>query len=200
MFAKINFLTALSALVLFFLPWMDIRCSGKSVATQTGFQTITGRSTPSEEMKPKPAAIQINLPVAEERQKESLGHAALIAVALVDVAAAVVFAFLALRTGSPRHTWLTGVLCAMALTLICIQWGNGFPAKQKLTESLSGRASEQTRLDGSAGLDPGFASAAMLDVETKPLPGLYLTLAALAIPTLIWVNGLLDRLKKQEGK
>jgi hypothetical protein len=37
---KINLVTALAALLLFFLPWIDFQCCGKSMATPTGIQTI----------------------------------------------------------------------------------------------------------------------------------------------------------------
>ncbi len=51
MIQKLNIGTTLAVLVLFFLPWIDIQCSQKSFATQTGIQTIYGGGSPSEEMK-----------------------------------------------------------------------------------------------------------------------------------------------------
>ena len=45
MLAKINTFPAITALVLFFLPWIDISCQSKTIATQSGFQMLRGDYT-----------------------------------------------------------------------------------------------------------------------------------------------------------
>ncbi|MGC4017681.1 MAG: hypothetical protein QM755_24660 [Luteolibacter sp.] len=128
MLGKINFLTALAALVLFFLPWIDIRCSNQSIATQTGIQTIYGGSTPSEQLKPRSSQVRAEL--KEDKSKDSLGTAPLVGVAAAYVVGAVILSFLALRSGSKRSELIAGILCAMALALIGLQMAVGFPARR----------------------------------------------------------------------
>lgn len=185
MLGKINFLTALAALILFFLPWIDIRCSGQSAATQTGIQTITGGSTPREQNKVR-SGVQVNL----TPEQESLGTAPLVGVAFVYVVVAAIVFLIAIRTGTSRPAFIGGTLCALALLLLVLQTSMGFPGAKKLQQSLAHFTQNQ-------GSDLALASVAAQNLELVPLPGLYIEMAALGIPTLILLNGLLDRLRKQ---
>jgi len=187
MLGKINFLTALAAIVLFFLPWIDIRCSGQSVATQTGLQVITGGSTTREPARAQ-SGIQVNL----TPEQESLGTAPLVGVALAYVIAAAVVFLIAIRTGTSRPAFIGGTLCALALLLLVLQTSMGFPGMKKIQQSLD--RSTQTR---PGDFSPVLGSVAAQNFELKPLPGLYIEMAALGIPTLILLNGLLDRLRRQ---
>lgn len=185
MLGKINFLTAIAALALFFLPWIDIRCSGQSVATQTGIQTITGGSTPREQERVR-TGMQVNL----TPEQESLGTAPLVGVAFVYVVVAAIIFLIAIRTGTPRPAFIGGTLCALALLLLVLQTSMGFPGVKKLRQSLDHSNQNQ-------GGDLALASLAAQNFELTPLLGLYLEMAALGVPTLILLNGLLDRLRKQ---
>ena len=42
MLPTLNFVSALAAVVFFFLPWTSIECRGERMATQTGLQVISG--------------------------------------------------------------------------------------------------------------------------------------------------------------
>ena len=59
--------------------------------------------------------------------EKSLGSAPLVALALIAVIGAVVFAFIALFRGSERADMLSSVLPAAALLLLVIQLMVGFP-------------------------------------------------------------------------
>ncbi|MFD0896027.1 hypothetical protein KBB96_08775 [Luteolibacter ambystomatis] len=190
MLRKINLLTLISAIVLFFLPWIDIRCSGQAIATQTGLQTIYGGASPSDQME----AMAKETPSrrAQRNDDDSLGWSPVIAVALLAILAGTVFAFLALRHGDSRHDTSTSLFATLGLILIAIQMAAGFPAGKALSDSMAREANSNN--------DPmtaGLAGATLMNFDIRPLPALYLELAVLGIPTLIGINGLLDRLKKQ---
>lgn len=42
----------------------------------------------------------------------------------------------------------------------------------------------------------GMATAMMMNIQVRYLPSLYITLIVLGFPTLVLVNGLLDKLRK----
>ncbi|HSP41740.1 MAG TPA: hypothetical protein VLO11_02615 [Luteolibacter sp.] len=187
---KINLVTALAALVLFFLPWIDIQCSGTSMATQSGVQVIYGGGSPSQEMKDLDEK-------GGESEGESMGFAPLVGLALLAVIGAVAAAFAAIRSAAPVRGNLPGVLCAVALGLIALQMSVGFPVKKKLAEELSAQSqSEQRADDPFAGLGEGMAQAMMMQIQVRHLPSLYFMLVALGLPTLILANGLIDRMKR----
>ena len=121
---KINLVTALAALVLFFLPWIDIQCSGTSMATQSGVQIIYGGGSPSQEMKDLDGKDGSGK--EDQSKQESMGFAPLVGLALLAVVGAVVAAFAAIRSPAPRGN-LPGILCAVALGLIALQMSIGFP-------------------------------------------------------------------------
>ncbi len=189
-FQKLNLFTALAALVLFFLPWIDIQCSGTSMATQSGVQVIYGGGSPSQEMKDLDEK-------GGESEGESMGFAPLVGLALIAVIGAVVAAFAAIRSAAPVRGNLPGVLCAVALGLIAVQMTFGFPVKRKLGEEFSKEQKTEQRADDPfSGLGEGMAQAMMMQIQVRHLPSLYLILVALGLPTLILANGLIDRMKK----
>lgn len=195
MIQKLHIVTTLAALVLFFLPWIDIRCSQQSFATQTGFQTIYGGGSVSGAMEG--FAEESGQAKAErENSDESLGFSPLVALALLCVIGAVVMSFIAFRSGEAKQSNLVGALCAAALVLISAQMMIGFPAKKAVGKGMAEMSKTQTSGDPMDEMSKGMAQAMMLQIDVRHLPALYFALAMLGLPTLVLANGMLDRLKK----
>lgn len=190
MINKLNIGTTLAALILFFLPWIDIRCSEKSLATQTGIQTIYGGGSLSPEMGESANE-------SAKKDKESMGYSPLVAIALLAVIGGVVVSFIALRSDEESHRNMVGILCAGALGLLAVQMMIGFPAKRKLSEGMSEATKEQSHADDPmAGVGEGMAAAMMMNFQVRHLPALYIELIMLGLPTLVLANGLVDKIKK----
>lgn len=195
MIQKLHIGTTLAALVLFFLPWIDIQCSGNSMATQTGVQTIYGGGSPSEEMKAFEEE-KGGKKSGDANKEESTGHSVLVALALLAVVGAVVVSFKALRSGDERQSNLVGILCTAALVLISIQMMIGFPVKKELGRSMAEASKNESPGDPMGGLGEGMAEAMMMQIQVRHLPALYFSLVMLGLPTLVLANGLLDRMRK----
>jgi hypothetical protein len=192
---KINLVTSLAALILFFLPWIDIQCSGKSMATQTGMQTIYGGASQAQDAEAFEKEGKIKRSGGES--DDSLGSAPLVALAFLAVAGAVVVAFIAIRSAGDSRQNLTGILCAVALGLLALQMMIGFPVKKNLGEQLSAQSKTEQRADEPfKELGDGMAQAVMMQVQIRHLPALYIELVLLGLPTLILANGLIDRMKR----
>lgn len=194
MFKKIKLGSALAALVIFAFPWVDIQCSEKSMATQSGFQVISGGGSVSEEMK----AMGGDSSSSESlNSDESMGFAPLVALALTAVIGAVVFSFIAVFRGDGRADMLSSVLPAAALLLLLMQLMMGFPAKKQMIDSLSESSSEAQVGDDEFG---AMTAAMVMNIRVKTTPAFYLELIALGIPTLLLANGLIDKYKKGYSK
>lgn len=200
MFKKIKLGSTLAALIIFAFPWVEMQCSGRVMVTQSGFQVIHGDGSVSEEME----AMEGDPSSTESGSGEkSLGSAPLVALALIAVIGAVVFAFIALFRGSERADMLSSVLPAAALLLLVIQLMVGFPAKKNLMKNMSEGTSEEQGGGNEFGtaMDESMAAttaAMMMNIRVKATPAFYLELLALGIPTLLLVNGFIDKHKKGE--
>ena len=192
---KINLVTSLAALILFFLPWIDIQCSGKSMATQTGMQIIHGGVSPAQDAD------------AFEKERsgrrgggsddDSIGSAPLVALAFLAVAGAVVVAFFTLCSNQDPSRNLTGILCAVALGLLALQMMIGFPVKKNLGEELKAQSKTERRMEEPfKEFGDSMAQAMLMQIQIRNLPALYIELVLLGLPTLILANGLIDRMKR----
>ena len=195
MIQKLHIGTTLAALILFFLPWIDIQCSQQSIVTQTGIQTIYGGGSPSKEMQAF-MDEESQTKSSGDNSDESMGFAPLIALALLAVIGAVFLSFIALRSEEPILTTLVGILCAIALVLISAQMVIGFPAKTSLGKAMGESARTEASASPMDDFGSGMATAMMMNFQVRHLPSLYITLVMLGFPTLILANGLLDKLKK----
>lgn len=191
MIAKLNLVSTLAALVLFFLPWIDIQCSNRTVATQSGVQTIYGGSTISKELNGHSETA--NRKNASPNQDESLGFSIWVGAAFLALIAAFFAALLVFRGFREISPHVVGGLCMIALIAISIQLMIGFPVRDKLSDGMTEPTTRQSAEDPFAAAGAGMA-AAMFQVRHSP--ALYLELLALGIPTLIAANGLLDKFKK----
>ena len=195
MIQKLNIGTTLAALVLFFLPWIDIQCSQKSIATQTGIQTIYGGGSPSEDIKTF-AEKNGQMKSGDGKNDESMGYSPLVALALLAVLGAVFMSFKALRSKDEQKTNLVGILCATALVLISAQMMIGFPVKKNLGKSMAESSKTQRSGDPMDDFGSGMATAMMMNIEVRHLPSLYIELIMLGLPTLVLANELIDKMKK----
>lgn len=178
--------TTLAALILFFLPWIEIRCSNQIMATQTGVQIILGDGKPAATKSA--IALDLERDRDDGRNKDSWGFSPLLGLAFIAVAAAVVLSFAALRSAAIRYGRMVGVLCATALTLIILQMMLGFPVKEAVARSMASDVSPWADEEMAAEIVEGF--------QIHHLPALYLELLVLGLPALLLANELIDRLKK----
>jgi hypothetical protein len=217
LFKKIRLGSSLAALVLFGLPWIDIQCSEKSMVTQTGFQAIYGGASMSDEMRAQAGRSGTD---DNSNSGDSMGSAPLLAIALIAILGAVAHSGIALFRGGDRaeYGWrpYTGTPCiallfnrdraecfssilpAVALGLLLMQLMLGFPAKKKVLESMSQKPPESKSVDDPfSGLGESMAAAMMMNIRVKTTPVFYFELLALGIPTLLLVNGFIDKRRKE---
>jgi hypothetical protein len=195
LFKKIRFGSSLAALILFALPWIDIQCSEKSMVTQTGIQAVYGGATVSEEMKTQTGSSEPN---GNSSSGDSMGFAPLLAIALIAVIGAVAFSGIALFRGGERAERYSSILPALALAFLLMQLMLGFPAKKKVLESMSQKPPESKSVDDPfSGLGESMAAAMMMNIRVKTTPVFYFELLALGIPTLLLVNGFIDKRRKE---
>ena len=207
---KVRLGSVLAALVMFAFPWLDIQCSGKSLATQTGFQVIIGDGSPDPQLE----ALASDEDKKELSRDESIGDAndlttkqligdlwdhfwdrgsLLVALALIAIIGAFGFSFIAVFRDSERTERLTSVLSASALLLLLVQLLIGFPVKRNLEEHLSKNSSDSQTDDGGFGSEMGEVLGAMVNIQVNKTPAFYLELLALGIPTLLLLrNGSKD--------
>ena len=181
----IKLTSAIAALVLFFMPWIDIQCSGKSLATQTGIQTITGMATPSSEIEG----------IMKNDRRESLGSSALVATALLATGLGIACLLMALFNGKSKLDALGSILCVLALMCLLTQLFQGFPIKQQLLAKIS---MDQATTPMGMSNSLGFMMAA--NIQTVILPGFIATCVLLGIPVLLMVSILFIRPEPQKLK
>ena len=195
MFKKVKLGSSLAALIIFAFPWVDIKCTGISVATQSGFQVVSGGATASKGMEAMGSDSSVK---KAQSADESLGFAPLVALALIVVIGSVIFAFISVFQGSERSDRLSSVMAGVALLLLLIQLMVGFPAKKAMVEAIAKENSEvQTGEDElGAEMAESMAAAMAANIRVKAVTGFYLELLALGIPTFLLVSSLMDKHRK----
>ncbi|GAA5482954.1 hypothetical protein [Haloferula sargassicola] len=177
---KLNALSALCALGLFFLPWLDLRCSGRPVLTQTGFQTITGSYKRSADFE-----IGSRHQIERQLDPDRPPRALLVAGALAATILALLLAFGGMIYGAPDGGALrSGLLAALALVLLVMQDSRGFPLD------------EETRADR----NPHEMAARALvggTLDVRRTLWFHATLGTLGFSTLIGLNALVDRSRRK---
>jgi hypothetical protein len=192
MIPKLNLVSALAALVFFFLPWVSIECRGERMVTQTGLQMLTGSGTVEQVNQ---GGFKVNA-----EKKESLRPSYLGAAALVAILGALLMAFASLIAGRKDLDRGCGTLCAVALVCLLIQVSLGFPAEKAIREDLLKPPSSE---GPTVNIDLGemgqmLQKEVFASIRVRPIPWFYWELAALAIPVLILGNAFLDRIKAKE--
>jgi hypothetical protein len=211
MIQKLNLASTLAALVCFFLPWIDVQCSGKSMATQTGFQAVIGSTSAGEGAKAmkeatEPMGLKKQKPDDNQRPEKGPEFALLTALGFVALLFATVAAFMALRSGASATGRMVSILCAVSLGVILLQTAAGFPVERTMNESIKERQEQQSAHKPMPGRSStaenpiaktGASMAANL-IQVKYSPAFYITLLALGIPVLILLNSLLDAAKSRK--
>lgn len=201
MIPKINLFSCLAALFLFVMPWLEIQCSGKPIATQSGLQLIYGGAKPAPELAGLNEQAKMNhqkagTPASEEPWK-SVGISFLAGGALALIGMATAKSLQSFRNG--RGALEPGILCAAALACLALQSYAGFPVQRSLVRSMQeGKSSSGNAPEDKLG--DSMAQAVALGIQVKTTAAWYLEMIALGIPTLVLANGLLDRMKKREGE
>ena len=193
---KINLGSTLIALALFCLPWIDFQCSGKSVITQSGLQTIYGGGSISPEMEAmakKSGGDSTSLSGQSKDGKDEIGAAPIIAISLLATLLAVVLAILAYRNPNRYPAYSVGLLSGVALLFIFIQMAIGFPMKKEIYESMGGEKPEP----GDASFADAAGMMAMMNINVKYTNVFYLQLIALGIPVVALGMALLEKGKKE---
>jgi hypothetical protein len=170
MIHKFNFLSFAAALGFFFLPWLDFQCSGKSMVTQSGFQTVTSGGSLGEEMKSMSESKK------NEEQQDGMGVALFVAVALGCVALGLLLAFIGLIGGGPPSPTLPA-LAAVALILIGLQMKLGFPMEQKIAESFQKPGADEENAIADVG-----KLFAQMNMRIVYRPWIYAELGSLFLP------------------
>ncbi|WP_035612597.1 hypothetical protein [Haloferula sp. BvORR071] len=190
MIPKLNIVSALAALVFFFLPWVSIECNGRRMGSQTGVQMIVGSATSAAPSTPQqPGEFRLS------ERKESLGTSYLAAAALIAVASALLISFAALVKGDKDSERGGGILCVFALAFLLTQAALGFPAKREMEKVLEKQRDPGAEKGPHDDVGKQIAQQLVASVDVKPTQWFYLELAALGLPALILGNALLDRLK-----
>ncbi len=169
---KLNLGSIVAAIILFFLPWLDIQCKGTTLVTQSGIQTITGGASTSKEFD----SMGGNKERANS-SKDGEGKAVLALLALVLVGLALLITIMSLNTPAGQEGRAAGLCCAAALVLLIIQLSTGFPVEQSLHKELKKNE---------------MGTAVAMAFQIKRTPWLYLELAALAIPALLALNSMVS--------
>jgi hypothetical protein len=170
-----SFLAA--AVLLFFLPWVNIRCSGGGpmggtmLASQSGFQAVYGGYTLSTEMD------NTEVKHARQRAEGPQRSAPLLALYPLLLIGGIVCG-LAIRPDG-RRRWLVGGLAGAALVVLLIQVAVGLPLAQELA-STHGHIGEE--LQRSSRFDDlgmkGLAAGVALSIEAQYTAWLWLCLLA----------------------
>jgi hypothetical protein len=195
---KIHLGSVLAALVLFFVPWLDVRCSGEQMMSQNGVQVIYGGAS-------APLGVQAMMQAEEKKpsqREDEAGIGWLTGIAFLSLLAAAAWAFYDFRLPSPGGTQIVGNLCALALIFLLLQLAVGFPIEKAIVNSIAKSANKAnpaslkpaTRLPdasniGGFSLDSSMrkAEAEMEESLAKTEKGLNAAMAmALTVDTRFW--------------
>lgn len=182
MLNKLRLGTSALALLLFLFPWVDMQCSGRTLITQSGLQTVYGGASISEELESMGGQKEID----KEEDKEGAGIAFFTAIALLATIGAVIL--FAKEVTNPAALGKTGtILATAAFVALLLQMLIGFPLERSIAESMEADSSE----------DAQMAAAMGMAIQVKYRATIFFVLALLAVPGLIAANALLDKKRAQ---
>ena len=158
---RVSLLGCIGAVVFFFLPWLDISCSGVPFLTQSGFESVIGDATLNPELTAY--ADQVS-----ERSQERGEMALPVAVAGGALILATLFSIVALgQRGANRATPL---LNAVALGALLYGSAVGFPIEQQLEREFEAQKKE--------------GEASLIALSAPRTPWFYAELGCLGLPLL----------------
>ncbi|MDB4265349.1 hypothetical protein N9891_01225 [bacterium] len=172
MAAKINIVSFAGALFLFFVPWLDFQCSGKTMITQSGFQAVYGGGSVDPQFES--ASKKDSEKEKKDGKKKGPGMAYLLGVAFVAIVAGLIVSLFMFRKSAAKSK-IASALAALALILIALQMMLGFPMEQEITKSMAEQNDENA----------GGIFFAQLNLGIVYRPWIYLELAFLACPLAV---------------
>jgi hypothetical protein len=187
--SKVNLLATFAALVLFCFPWMEVQCSGKPMATQSGVQAVYGGASLSDQMN--------NFVGSKNKaaDKPDLGTAYLAGAVLLITALAAWSSFIVFRGGRIPPGLIPERLCALAILLLTAQVAIGFPAEKRMEEA-SDKMHEKKPGDDEFSSSIASAMTGTMNFGVRFTPALYGEFLALGVPALFMLNGWLNKMKK----
>ncbi len=178
---KINVVALLAALGLFFVPWIEVQCSGpgaesRALMTQSGFQAATGNMTISQDLRSKQGFLG--------EQPTSGGDVVQAWLVLASAGVAVLALLVAFGSiGEPQGSKVVSLLALVALGLVLGQTVLGFPLEQDLKVQLE---KDKTKSgDGADAMKAAFRTNMNDLIKIKMLPALYGYFAALGVAGLL---------------
>jgi len=140
MILKIKSISLLGALFCFFLPWLDFKCNGMDVTTQSGVQSIYGDTKNFALVQPSGAQKEkVNMDLGDHSRNSFLTG-----LALVALVGAIFFTLRALKTQN-RSGKLVPILVSFALVSIVAQMIIGFPGEKDFEKFKVGASSGETK-------------------------------------------------------
>ncbi|MEQ8767291.1 MAG: hypothetical protein RL885_25495 [Planctomycetota bacterium] len=172
---RISLVSIVSACVLFALPWIELRCSGSSVATQSGFQAAIGEASLSDRLAQQRESTSVS--ASNDNGPEMA--AGILAGGLL-LLAALGFSIHAL-SGQRQSSRIAVLFTTLSLVSIAGQAIWGFPVETGLEEAMNEAKTESGVADS-----PIAASlAAAIDFECRYTPWFYIELILLGLPLLL---------------
>ncbi len=149
--------TLIAALVLFFLPWLELRCAGQRMVYQSGIQTVLNQGNMDSDMKDMAKMSEggsgANMESLEgEEFGEKVGYSLLAGGALLCLVLAIVSAL-----GFSGRT-ASGALAALALGCLGVQALLGFPLETAIEKDFKKEMLRSIDNGGAGGGDSGGAA------------------------------------------
>jgi hypothetical protein len=157
---------------------------------------IYGGASLSPEMK---ASGDNSILGGNSKPSDSFGFSPLIGISLMLMISAVVCSYFALFHDSGPADRYASFLPTAALVCVVFQLLAGFPAKNKIAESMSLGESKSKNMqsvnDPFSGLGATMGASMAMNIRVKTLPSFYFLVLALSLPTLILANSFIDKHK-----
>jgi len=174
---KISLVSLVAGAIMFFLPWVEVQCQGRTFVRQSGFQISTGSMSLADEFAngtPKRA------------EGKSAEKGVIVLASGVCLLLALWTAWLAVQDGAGECA-KAGRLAAIALVLVVSQTVLGFPIERSLRDELkrSGNAGGAHSRDA---MEAALAEQFKAAFHFKPQPALYIYIASLGVPVVIWLT------------
>jgi hypothetical protein len=186
---KLNLVSLLAALGLFFLPWIEVQCQGTALVQQTGLQAATKKVAVAETFEKM--ASQMSGPGVKTSNTEAKETKEWPIFLLASAGAAVLAFLLALGgIGSSGGSKASSFLAIIALALAITQMVVKFPMeKEMMAEMKNKNAPPSSAAEDPVSAQMGAQMSAQLEgmIKVKYLPAFWGYLAALAIPGLLGI-------------
>jgi hypothetical protein len=188
MIGKVRVLALLVAGVLFAPPWVELQLNEKPYIHQSGFQIIYGGRSLGSELKKRIAQVEqmSGGKLKVNRSRDDFSKSILVGGAFLLIVLSLLSAFAALGDTNPKAGAASGLLAAIALSLIAVQMLMNFPIEQRIEE---GNAKQKETM--AANELPRQVQMNQMDitmermVKVNRLPWPYGVLILLAIPSLL---------------